>query len=335
MAIKQTKTGWQVDIQPGGRVGKRVKKTFKTKAEAISWERYIQAKVQESPEWNPPKKDTRFLTDLVELWYLHHGAELRDGVGRKNILVAMCAYMGNPRADKFTPDQFAKYRMQRIVAGIKPNTMNRERSYLNAVFNESIRLGHWKKDNPLKNLRPFKIQEQELAYLTNEQIPYLLNELSTAPNIDAPLITKICLSTGARWGEAEGLGIRHVRNGLIHFFETKSSKARSIPISATLESEIHEHFKKHGYGDKVFRSAYFAFRKVLIEANLKHADGQLTHILRHTFASHFMMNGGNIIVLQKILGHHSLEMTMRYAHFSPDHFQEVKNLNPLAKLNLG
>lgn len=116
---------------------------------------------------------------------------------------------------------------------------------------------------------------------------------------------------------------------------TKSSKGRAIPISSALESEIHDHYKNHGNGDKFFTSAYFAFRTALIEANLKHAEGQLSHILRHTFASHFMMNGGNVIVLQKILGHQSLTMTMRYAHFSPEHLQEVKNLNPMARLNLG
>ncbi|AON53153.1 hypothetical protein Hsc_0849 [Herbaspirillum seropedicae] len=45
------------------------------------------------------------------------------------------------------------------------------------------------------------------------------------------------------------------------------------------------------------------------------------------------MNGGNILALQKILGHHSLAMTIHYAHLSPDHLQESKHLNPLAKLN--
>lgn len=42
-------------------------------------------------------------------------------------------------------------------------------------------------------------------------------------------------------------------------------------------------------------------------------------MLRHTFASHFMMAGGNILTLQKLLGHATLAMTMRYAHLSPDH----------------
>jgi len=50
------------------------------------------------------------------------------------------------------------------------------------------------------------------------------------------------------------------------------------------------------------------------------------HDLRHTFASHFMMNGGNIYDLQKILGHTQIEMTMRYAHLSPDHLAEAINV---------
>lgn len=40
-------------------------------------------------------------------------------------------------------------------------------------------------------------------------------------------------------------------------------------------------------------------------------SGQLTHVLRRTFAAHFMMSGGNILALQKILGHHDIKMTMR------------------------
>ncbi|SEG33408.1 hypothetical protein SAMN05216586_105106 [Halopseudomonas aestusnigri] len=38
--------------------------------------------------------------------------------------------------------------------------------------------------------------------------------------------------------------------------------------------------------------------------------------------------GGNILVLQKILGHTLLAMTMRYAHLAPNHLQEALRLNP-------
>jgi len=63
-------------------------------------------------------------------------------------------------------------------------------------------------------------------------------------------------------------------------------------------------------------------------------EGQLTHGLRHTFASRFMMNGGNILVLQRALGHANLTMTMRCAHLAPDDLQEVSKLNPLTALTL-
>ncbi|WP_162949916.1 tyrosine-type recombinase/integrase, partial [Pseudomonas aeruginosa] len=53
------------------------------------------------------------------------------------------------------------------------------------------------------------------------------------------------------------------------------------------------------------------------------------HVLRHTFASHFIMNGGHIVTLQHILGHASLSMTMRYAHLSQDHLSEAVRFNPL------
>jgi integrase len=46
------------------------------------------------------------------------------------------------------------------------------------------------------------------------------------------------------------------------------------------------------------------------------------HDLRHTFASRWVMKGGDLFKLQKILGHHSVQMTMRYAHLAPGAFRE-------------
>ncbi|WP_175703972.1 tyrosine-type recombinase/integrase [Burkholderia ambifaria] len=71
------------------------------------------------------------------------------------------------------------------------------------------------------------------------------------------------------------------------------------------------------------------------DAHIDLPEGQLTHVLRHTFASHFMLNGGNILTLQRILGHSSLQMTMRCAHLAPDHLQEARQHNPLATLCKG
>lgn len=53
-------------------------------------------------------------------------------------------------------------------------------------------------------------------------------------------------------------------------------------------------------------------------------------MLRHTFASHFMMNGGEILVLQRIIGHSNIRETMRYSHSSPEHLEDAVLFNPLA-----
>jgi integrase len=44
---------------------------------------------------------------------------------------------------------------------------------------------------------------------------------------------------------------------------------------------------------------------------------------------------GNILAPQRILGHASLAMTMRYAHLAPDHQEEARPLNPLAVSTIG
>ena len=46
------------------------------------------------------------------------------------------------------------------------------------------------------------------------------------------------------------------------------------------------------------------------------------HDLRHTFASHFMMNGGNLYTLQKLLGHSDIQTTMIYAHLDADFLKQ-------------
>jgi len=48
--------------------------------------------------------------------------------------------------------------------------------------------------------------------------------------------------------------------------------------------------------------------------------------LRHTFASHWVMNGGDMFKLQKVLGHKSVQMTMRYAHLTPNAFENDYSL---------
>ncbi len=338
MAISKAASGWLVDIQPAGRGGKRFRKTLSTKAEALAWETWIKAQIQQSPDWKPAKGDSRKLSELVDLWHKLHGINLRAEKNTLSRLKLLCEALGNPIAEQMKPDTFAEYRALRLKNGISPNNLNREHAYLRAVFNELIRLGQWTTENPLTKLRQFKITERELSFLSLNEIKLLLDTLKEGRSRDAWLIAQICLATGARWSEAEGLRSSQVRNCALHFTGTKSGKNRSVPISDELIALLDAHLVEKCGEEKTVATRFFiygyaAFREAVDKCGIELPKGQMTHVLRHTFASHFIMAGGNILVLQRILGHSSLTMTMRYAHLAPEHLQEAKTFNPLTKLN--
>lgn len=331
MGIKKSAGGWLVDIQPGGRGAKRIRKTLATKAEAIQFEAWATSQAATTAAWEMPKRDGRKLLDLIEIWQSHHGINLRHR-STYPTLVRICETLGNPLADSLKTEHFADYRTTRLAEGITPNTVNREHAYLRAMFNELIRLGSWTRDNPLARIRQFKIAERELSFLTNSQITALLLALAKRRDQDALLITKICLSSAARWDEAESLKLSQLHSGMVHYTQTKTDRNRSVPIDDELANEIREfHASKDGLASgHIFKSSVGAFRMAIKDAQIELLDGQLTHVLRHTFASHFVMRGGNILVLQKVLGHKDLKTTMIYAHLAPGHMEEVRHLNPLA-----
>ncbi|MFI7868782.1 tyrosine-type recombinase/integrase, partial [Ectopseudomonas khazarica] len=124
--------------------------------------------------------------------------------------------------------------------------------------------------------------------------------------------------------KAQGLVPSRVKGGAVHFINTKSKRRRSIPIPPEREARILQHFKAHG----LFTNCRNAFDEAVDKAGLRLAAGQKAHVLLHTFAFHFMANGGSILSLQKILGHSSLSMTMRYAHLAPGHMQDVLSFGP-------
>lgn len=127
--------------------------------------------------------------------------------------------------------------------------------------------------------------------------------------------------TGARWSEAQDLQQSQIPPGRLTYTQTKSKRNHTVPISERLKKLLP---KKRG---TLFSPAYEAFKAALKRAGIELPKGERTHLLRHTFASHFMRHGGNILVLQQILGHSMIMMTMRYAHFAPDHLNAAITLN--------
>ncbi|HEK2745637.1 tyrosine-type recombinase/integrase [Proteus mirabilis] len=337
MAINKQPDGrWQVESYPNGRTGKRIRKVFTTKGEAISFERYILEQTEDKP-WLGEKEDKRLLSELVEIWFRAHGITLADGESRKQMMLFGCQAMGEPLATEFNAKLFSVYREKRLsgkitradrIKSVAPRTTNLELAYFRAMFNELHRLGEWKDDNPLKNVRSFRTDESEMAFLSDEQIIQLLEECDKSKAKDLSIIVKIALSTGARWSEAEGLTSSQVTPYKITFTKTKGKRNRTVPISEELFNEIP---KRRG---QLFTPCYSAFRSAIKRANIELPHRQSSHVLRHTFASHFMMSGGNILVLQRILGHTDIKMTMRYSHFAPEHLNDALIFNPLVKLKI-
>lgn len=250
----------------------------------------------------------------------------------------MIEALGDPTATTFTAKDFAHYCDKRLSGeiyfsekwknGAEPVTVNLEQSYLSGMFSELARLGEWNQPNPLENMRKFTVAEKEMAWLTHAQITELLAACSKGKgDTDLPLVVEVCLSTGARWREAENLTRSQITPHKITFIRTKGKKNRSVPISKALYKKLIT------LGDdRLFSECYFRFMAALENTSIQLPKGQLTHVLRHTFAAHFMMSGGNILVLQRILGHHDIKMTMRYAHLAPEHLDTALLFNPLATL---
>ena len=332
MSVRKQSSGkWLFEKYLEG--GRRIRKTFATKGEALAYENYINEQATTKP-WITEKIDRRRLSDLVNTWYLSHGKTLEDGEREKRILDFICTSLGDPLADNFTARDFTNYRQKRLNGEIyklkhrktvSKRTLNLELVYFRSVFNELNRLGEWDKPNPLKSVKQFRTHEQEMAYLTSDQIDAVLLESVSSPDSELLLKIKIGLATGARWSEICELKSSQIKNGRITFFKTKGKRGRAIPVPQSLIDALP---KKRGL---LFRntSSEKYFKKTIKKCGIDLPKGQLTHVLRHTFGSHFMMNAGNILVLKKILGHTDIKVTMRYAHFAPDHLEQAVTLNPL------
>ncbi|VEA74612.1 integrase [Salmonella enterica subsp. arizonae] len=142
---------------------------------------------------------------------------------------------------------------------------------------------------------------------------------------DNLLVAKLCLSTGARWNEAAMLMATHVMKDRVTFVKTKNGKNRTIPVAPALIAEILE-----GRSGRLFPDADYVLARERLKLLFRIYQTGKQHIRCVTpLPVTFMMNGGNILTLQRILGHSNILQTMIYAHFSPDHLIDAVKYNPL------
>ncbi|HCP7538039.1 TPA: tyrosine-type recombinase/integrase [Escherichia coli] len=322
MSIKQLKDGrYQVDVRPQGAGGRRIRKIFTLKSKAQEFERYVLQNFHNNP-WQARPADQRRLSELIEVWWMLDGRNQAYGDTYRTRLEKVIREMGDPRASQMTRKFVIEYRSDKLKAGLMPSSINRDLCALSAMFSLLIDAEVYHNENPVRGIRKLKVQNTEMAFLSDDEIDRLLKRLEG----DARRIAILCLSTGARWKEASTLRGEHIVGNRVTFFNTKNGKSRSVPVADSVVPLI-----KTRRTGLLYQVDYLSFREILQEVKPDLPKGQATHVMRHTFATHFMMNGGNIVTLQRILGHATIQQTMTYAHFSPDFLQDAISFNPLAE----
>jgi len=309
--VKDEFSKWRVDFRPHGSSGKRVRKSFPTKKEAERFEAFIKQQAISDQPWNPSVKDNRRLEELIALWWNNHGKTIKSGSYTKRALELVCGQMGNPVGRKISAQTFYKWRSSRIDEEYKPTTINLYLAYLKALMNTLIEHELIQYENPFNKVRPIKVQEQERNHLSKEEIGLVLDDLVENGLRETYLLACICLATGARWSEALNLHEKSVINGKVRFTNTKSRRIREVAVSKATQDKIIELALLSCRSER--KTSAHRFAESLKRVGLK-TEGQATHVLRHTFAAHFMMNGGSIATLQRILGHSNIKTTMIYIH---------------------
>lgn len=142
------------------------------------------------------------------------------------------------------------------------------------------------------------------------------------------LIVLTALTTGMRIAEIFGLKWSDVlyREGLLAVrAKLKGGKFRYVPMPPELAAEFSKYpvvlseeriFPPDSGAKTARQSVRKSFLKILEQANIEEFR---FHDLRHTFASWYMMNGGDLYELAKILGHSNIKMTERYAKLGKSH----------------
>ena len=321
MSVKKLDDGrYEVDVRPAGRNGKRIRRKFDKKSEAIAFEKHTQYN-HHNKEWLAKPTDKRHLSELTKIWWElkgKHETHGRDYLGKIELFTKIT---NDPCAFQITKSLISQYSSVRRSQGIKPSSINRDLTCLSGMFTALIDAELFFGEHPFRGLKRLKEDKPETGYLTQEEIAELLSKVDG----DNKKIAILCLSTGARWSEAAKLKAENIIQNRVTFVKTKTNKPRTIPISEELATMITK--GKRGF---LFTEAnYPAFRRLMKELKPDLPPGQATHALRHSFATHFMINGGSIITLQRILGHSRIEQTMTYAHFAPEYLQDAITLNPL------
>jgi len=282
--------------------------------------------------------------DLADFWLQTYAPTKRSFKHDESIIEHhLRPEFGSRKLSEIGPQHVDRYRLSRRNLAIK--TVANHVTLLKSMLNKAVDIG-WLSSPPRFKVPRTPRSAQDYSYLrTDEEIQRFLSA-AWEEGEHAWIFYKAAIYTGMRAGELAGLRREDIdlETGIITIqrsFDgpTKSGEIRRVPLFDVLEPSLKAWLLKLGSMPVVFpnqagrmhqpsaRIFQETLHRVLeragfpnVQRNGKTRRYIVFHSLRHTFASHWMMRGGDIFKLQKLLGHQSTAMTQRYAHLSPSAF---------------
>jgi integrase len=281
--------------------------------------------------------------ELADYWIANRVPQKRSGNHDESIIRCHLRPAFGPRKVRaITVEHLDAFAVER--QSLDPKTLANHLTLLGSMLRVAVDLD-WLDRVPRIRKPRVRLFSADYAYLrTDDEIRRLL-AAARAEGDDVFVLYATAIYTGMREGELDGLLWEDVdfdRRLLTvqRSFDgpTKAEDVRYVPILDPLLPVLREWRLRVG-GQLVFtnrdgrmlgRSAR-VFQEVLHRAldaagfptivrKGKPRRYVVFHDLRHTFASHWVMRGGDLFKLQKILGHKTVQMTMRYAHLQPTAF---------------
>jgi integrase len=245
--------------------------------------------------------------------------------GAKQEIVRIEAWLKNPLAKRrlasLRGKDFAVYRDTRLALGLATNTVRLELAIISHLFN--IAKKEWGMDylaNPLDNVTRPKSSTPRDRRVDKEEEAALMEALGTCRNTLVKPLAEFAIETAMRKSEILSLTWKNVSlsRRVAQLVTSKNGDARTVPLSLRAVA-ILTALPKTADGP-VFPISSQALDSAWARAKLRAGVGDLHfHDLRHEGTSRYALSvGKNLLKLQRITGHKTLQMLTRYTHLNVD-----------------
>lgn len=337
--IRKVERGDGVRFQVyGRRAGKQVYVgTYESKKEAESAERrHVVTQEQIASGELPPEIDLRrTLKQATDAWLesLKANGSRSHEAYRNSLRFYILPTLSDVAITRMSKSSVMTWRDE-LARRFSAATVNGALTCLSSAFSDFVDRG-WVETNPVRGVKRVKAGEAVYTWISSrEDITRLLVECPRGVRELAAWAVgtglRISELTTLRWADVDLerrlIAVHRGRQGT-----TKSGKIRHVPILNTLLPLVREMALQRDGAALVFPGENGKPRSLVgIRVPFKQAAARAGldkalrfHDLRHTFASHWVLDGGDIFRLSKILGHSTVVITQKtYAHLAPEAWQQ-------------